>query len=190
MLLRWLSGKESTCQCRRHKRHGFDPWSRRSTGVGMATHSSILAWKILWTEEPGRPQSMGPQRWTQLSKCVCTRACVRTPIHTHMYQQISWLADSVPCCQQSLQRFQGGSVVKNPPVKEGITGDVFDTWVRKIPWRRKQQPTPVFLPGESQGRGSLVGCRLGGRTESDTTEATQQQQGGITNAQQHQVTLT
>ena len=36
--------------------------------------------------------------------------------------------------------------------------------------------TPVFLPGESQGRGSLVGCRLWGRTESDTTEVTQQQQ--------------
>ena len=43
-------------------------------------------------------------------------------------------------------------------------------------WRREWQPTPVFLPGESQGRGSLVGCRLWGRTESDTTEATQQQQ--------------
>ena len=39
-------------------------------------------------------------------------------------------------------------------------------------WRRKWQPTLVFLPGESQGRGSLVGCRLWGRTESDTTEAT------------------
>ena len=39
-------------------------------------------------------------------------------------------------------------------------------------WRRKWHPTPVFLPGESQGRGSLVGCRLWGRTESDTTEAT------------------
>ena len=38
--------------------------------------------------------------------------------------------------------------------------------------RRKWQPTPVFLPGESWGRGSLVGCRLWGRTESDTTEAT------------------
>ena len=43
-------------------------------------------------------------------------------------------------------------------------------------WRRKWQPTPVFLPGESQGRGSLMGCRLWGRTESDTTEVTQQQQ--------------
>ena len=39
-------------------------------------------------------------------------------------------------------------------------------------WRRKWQPTPVFLPGESQGRGSLLGCCLWGRTESDTTEAT------------------
>ena len=39
-------------------------------------------------------------------------------------------------------------------------------------WRRKWQPTPVFLPGESQGRGSLVGFRLWGHTESDTTEAT------------------
>ena len=39
-------------------------------------------------------------------------------------------------------------------------------------WRRKWQPTPVFLPGESQRQGSLVGCRLGGRTESDTTEMT------------------
>ena len=37
-------------------------------------------------------------------------------------------------------------------------------------WRRKWQPTPVFLPGESQGQGSLVGCGLWGRTESDTTE--------------------
>ena len=39
-------------------------------------------------------------------------------------------------------------------------------------WRRKRQPTPVFLPGESQGRGSLVGCHLWGHTESDTTEVT------------------
>ena len=38
-------------------------------------------------------------------------------------------------------------------------------------WRRKWQPTPVFLPGEPQGRQSLVGHRLWGRTESDTTEA-------------------
>ena len=39
-------------------------------------------------------------------------------------------------------------------------------------WRRKWQPTPVFLPGESQGQRSLVGCHLWGHTESDTTEVT------------------
>ena len=44
--------------------------------------------------------------------------------------------------------------------------------ILKENWRRKRQPTPVFLTGESQGQGSLVGCRLWGRTESDTTEAT------------------
>ena len=54
---------------------------------------------------------------------------------------------------------------------------VSKNYVRKhMTWRRKWQPTPVFLPGESQGRGSLVGCHLWGRTESDTTDATQQQQ--------------
>ena len=42
-------------------------------------------------------------------------------------------------------------------------------------WGRKWQPTPVFLPGEPQGWGSLVGCCLWGCTESDTTEATLQQ---------------
>ena len=44
--------------------------------------------------------------------------------------------------------------------------------ILEIIWRRQWQPTPVFLPGESQGWGSLVGCRLWGHTESDTTEAT------------------
>ena len=81
----------------------------------MAPHSSTLAWKIPWTEEPGRLQSMGLLRvgydWaTSLS------------LFTFMH------------------------------------------------WRRKWQPTPVFLPGESQGRGSLVGCHLWGHTELDTTE--------------------
>ena len=41
-----------------------------------------------------------------------------------------------------------------------------------VHWRRRWQPTPVFLPGEFQGQGNLLGCRLWGRTESDTTEAT------------------
>ena len=81
----------------------------------MAPHSSTLAWRIPWTEEPGRLQSMGSQRVGRL-----------------------------------------------------LTDFTF-TFMH---WRRKGQPTPVFLPGESQGRRSLEGCRLWGRTELDTTEAT------------------
>ena len=87
----------------------------------MAPHSSTLAWKIPWTEEPGRLQSMGLLR-------VGHNRATSLSLFTFMH------------------------------------------------WRKKWQPTPVFLPGESQERGSLVGCRLWGRTESDTTEATQQQQ--------------
>ena len=86
----------------------------------MAPHSSTLAWKIPWMEEPGRLQSMG-----------------------------SWRVGHDWATSLSLFTF--------------------------MHWRRKWQPTPVFLPGESQGRGSLGGCRLWGRTELDTTEVTQQQ---------------
>ena len=46
----------------------------------------------------------------------------------------------------------------------------FDPWVRKIPWRRAWQSTPVFLPGESHGQKSLVGYSLWGPKESDTTK--------------------
>ena len=83
----------------------------------MAPHSSTLAWKIPWTEEPGRLQSMGSLR-------------VRH----------DWAT--------SLSPF---------------------TFMH---WRRKWQPTLVFLPGESQGWLSLAGCHLWGGTESDTTEVT------------------
>ena len=93
----------------------------------MAPHSSTRAWKIPWTEEPGRLQSMG-------SLGVGHDWATSLSLFTFMH------------------------------------------------WRRKWQPTPVFLPGESQGRGGLVGCCLWGRTESDTTEATyQQQQNGNSN---------
>ena len=88
-----------------------------STEKALAPHSSTLAWKIPWTEEPGRLQSMGSLR---VGHDWATSVSLFTFMH----------------------------------------------------WRRKWQPTPVFLPGESQGWGSLVGCRLWGRTESDTTEAT------------------
>ena len=88
-------------------------WSEKA----MAPLSSTLAWKIPWTEEPVRLQSMGSLR-------------VRHDWATSL----------------SLFTF--------------------------MHWRSKWQPTPVFLPGESQGQGSLVGCHLWGRTESDTTEVT------------------
>ena len=48
----------------------------------------------------------------------------------------------------------------------------FDPWVRKMPWRRKWQPTLVFLPRESHGQWYLVGYSPQGCKESDTTEAT------------------
>ena len=58
-------------------------------------------------------------------------------------------------------------MVKNlPAIQE--TG--FNPWVGKIPWRRKWQPTPVFLPRESHGQRSLTGYSLWGHKESDTTE--------------------
>ena len=61
-------------------------------------------------------------------------------------------------------------VVKNPPTNAGDQG--FDPWVRKILWRRKWQPSPVFLPRESHGQKSLAGYSLLGRKESDIAEAT------------------
>ena len=92
-------------------------WGSLVITFTMAPHSSALAWKIPWTEEPGRLQSMGSLRVRQ-----------------------DWATSLSPFAFMH--------------------------------WRRKWQPTPVFLPGESQGRGSLVGFRLWGHTESDTTEAT------------------
>ena len=54
----------------------------------------------------------------------------------------------------------GDSVVKNLPANEGKSGDTgFNPWVKKIPWRRKWQPTPVFLPGEFHGQRSLGGLQ-------------------------------
>ena len=57
--------------------------------------------------------------------------------------------------------FPGGSEVKAFCLECGRPG--FDPWIRKIPWRRKSQPTPVLLPGESHGGRSLVGYSPWGR---------------------------
>ena len=67
--------------------------------------------------------------------------------------------------------FPGGSVVKNlPAIQETCRRCGFHPWVRKIPWRRKWQSTPVFLPGKSHGQRSLVGYSPWGLRESDTIE--------------------
>ena len=83
-----------------------------------------------------------------------------------------------------LLKFLNGYSRRSPKSKRGLSGDTDSkessamkkTLVRSVgqedPWRRKWQPSPVFLPGESQGQGSLVGCCLWGHIESDMTEAT------------------
>ena len=60
-------------------------------------------------------------------------------------------------------------MVKNPLA---VQENQFDPWVRKIPWKRKWQPTPVFLPGQSHGQRILEGYGPYGGKESDMTEAT------------------
>jgi len=58
-------------------------------------------------------------------------------------------------------------VVKNPPANAADTIG-FNPWVKKIPWRRECQPTPVFLIGKAHGHRSLIGYSPWGHKESDT----------------------
>ena len=67
--------------------------------------------------------------------------------------------------------FPDGSVVKNPPA---CRSHGLDPWVGKILWRRKWQPTPVFLPGRSHGQRSLVGYILWGHKRVTHNLATEQ----------------
>ena len=63
-------------------------------------------------------------------------------------------------CYNHSQGFPGGSVIKNLPTDAGdrrYKRHEFEPWVGKILWRRKWQPTPVFLPGKSHGQRSLAG---------------------------------
>ena len=67
--------------------------------------------------------------------------------------------------------FPGGSVVENPLANEGDARDAgLIPWVGKIPWRRKWQPTPVFLLEKSRGQRRLAGYSPWGHKESDMTE--------------------
>ena len=63
-----VSGEEPTRQCRKHRRCGLDAWVEGPLEEGMATHSSILAWRIPWTVEPGGLQSIESPRRTQLKQ--------------------------------------------------------------------------------------------------------------------------
>ena len=84
---RWCTGKESTCQCRRCKRHGCDPWILEDIlEEDMATHSSILSWKISWTEKTGWLLSMGYQR------VGCNWVHTHTHTHTHIYTHFTMTA--------------------------------------------------------------------------------------------------
>ena len=138
-----------------------------------------LAWKIPWTEEPGRLQSMGSQNQTRLSKFTFTFSFpavsgrlfsisvslflpsekAMAPHSSTLAWKISWMEE--PGRLQSMGSLRVGN--------DWVTSLSLFTFMH---WRRKWQPTPVFLPGESQGWRSLVGCLLWGRTESNTTEAT------------------
>ena len=69
------------------------------------------------------------------------------------------------CCIQGLLRWISG---KEFPCQ--CRSHRFDPWVGRISWRRKWQPTPVLLPGESHGQRSLVGYSPWGHKESDMTE--------------------
>ena len=100
-----------------------------------------------------------PSPSTGHSSCNKCRQPIMAPHSSTLAWQIPWTEE--PGRLQSMGSLRVGH--------DGATSLTLFTFMH---WRRKWQPTPVFLPGESQGRGSLVGCHLWGRTESDTTEAT------------------
>ena len=68
--------------------------------------------------------------------------------------------------------FPRGTSGKEPTTNSEVKRHGFESWVEKIPWRRKWEPTLVFLPGKSHGQRSLAGYCPWGRKESDMTEAT------------------
>ena len=130
----------------------------------MAPHSSTLAWKIPWTEEPGRLQSIELLRVGHTER-----------LHFHLSLSCTGDGNGNPLQCSCLENPRDGGAWW--AAVQGVTKSRTQLTTSLslftfMHWRRKRQPTPVFLPGESQGRESLVGCRLWGRTESDTTEVT------------------
>ena len=131
---------------------------------GMATHSSILAWKIPWTEEPGRlwglKESPPILVFSRVLSCTCGFR-VKLIHYIKCYTLILHLLST-------FLGFPDVSVVKESACQ--CSRHRFEPWDRKMPWRRKWQPTAVFLPGESHGQRSLEGYSPWGRRELETTE--------------------
>ena len=113
-----------------------------------------------------------PSRSMQLISPVChsTQAHVCTYTCTHAESHFHWKSmsrtESINTKVLSRGSLLSSSAVKNPPAMQEMW---FDPWVGKIPWRRKWQPTPVFLPGKCHGQRSLVGYSPWGCKESDMT---------------------
>ena len=132
----------------------------------MATHSSIFAWKISWTEELGGLQSIGSQRvrhdWATKTLYIHKADALCCTVETNKTLKSN---NTLMCCSRV---HPGGSDGKSICLQCGRPG--FNPWVGKIPWRRKWHPTPVFLPGESHGRRSLVGYSPWGCKQPDATE--------------------
>ena len=149
----------------------------------MEPHSSTLAWRIPWMEEPGGLQSMGSLRvrhdWaTSLSLFIsCIGEGNGNPLQCSCLENPrdggAWWAAVYGVAQSRtwLKRLSSSSRGKKPTCqcrRHRRCG--FDPWIKKIPWRRVWKPTPVFLPGESHEQRSLVGYSPGGPKESDMTE--------------------
>ena len=136
----------------------------------MATHSSILAWRIPWMEEPGRLQATGSQRvghdWATSPHLMIKLWNTIWPLKAEKDQNIEKDLQSRTGNLCIKWGFPVGSVAKNPPARR--CG--FYPWVGKIPWRRAWQPTPVFLPGKSHRQRSLVGYSPWGLKESKTKQ--------------------
>ena len=191
ILPRWFSGKESTCQCRRHRRYFWSLGWEDPLEEEIATHSSILAWKIPWTGAWWAIVHGVTKSWTRLSGQTHTHVSDDFACGESELPSISprWFVVQYHCSSEKAMAPHSSTLAWKIPWTEepGRLQSMGSLRVRHdwatslslftfMHWRRKWQPTPVFLPGESQGRGSLVGCRLWGRTESDTTDATEQQQ--------------
>ena len=117
----------------------------------MAPHSSTLAWKIPWMEEPGRLQSMGSigvgHDWANsLSLFTFHFHTLEKEMATHS----SVLAWRIPGTGEP------GGLPSMGLLRVGHDWATSLSLFTSMHWRRKWQPTPVFLLGESQGRGSLV----------------------------------